>query len=60
MMDCDLNPWDAAVTRVLAAEAGGLCWVRERENGSKIDLLFGSPGTVQEISKLLADCVDLP
>lgn len=59
MMDCDLNPWDAAVTRVLAAEAGGLCWVRERENGSKIDLLFGSPGTVQEISKLLADCIDL-
>ena len=60
MMDCDLNPWDAAVTRVLAAEAGGLCWVRERENGSKIDLLFGSPGTVQEISKLLADSVELP
>ena len=60
MMDCDLNPWDAAVTRVLAAEAGGLCWVREREDGQKIDLLFGSGGTVQAISSLVADCIDLP
>jgi histidinol-phosphatase len=53
MMDCDLNPWDAAVTRVLAAEAGGLCWVREREGGAKIDLLFGSPATVEAIGKLI-------
>jgi histidinol phosphatase-like enzyme (inositol monophosphatase family) len=49
MVDCDLNPWDAAVTRVLATEAGGTCWVREREAGKKIDLIFGSPPVVQEI-----------
>ena len=48
------------MTRVLAAEAGGLCWVREREDGQKIDLLFGSRGTVQAISNLLADGIDLP
>ncbi|MFK7895094.1 MAG: inositol monophosphatase [Myxococcota bacterium] len=50
MVDCDLNPWDAAVTRVLAAEAGGICWQRQREQGQKIDLLFGNPKIVSEIS----------
>jgi len=52
MVDCDLNPWDAAVTRVLAAEAGGTCWVRERDDGSKLDLVFGSPPVVQAIGNL--------
>lgn len=52
MVDCDLNPWDAAATRVLAVEAGGTCWVRERENGLKLDLVFGSPPVVQAIGKL--------
>jgi fructose-1,6-bisphosphatase/inositol monophosphatase family enzyme len=52
MVDCDLNPWDAAVTRVLATEAGGTCWVRERDDGSKLDLVFGSPPVVQAIGKL--------
>jgi len=52
MVDCDLNPWDAAVTRVLATEAGGTCWVREREAGSKLDLVFGSPTVVQAIGNL--------
>ena len=49
MVDCDLNPWDAAVTRVLATEAGGTCWIRERERGRKIDLVFGSTPVVQAI-----------
>ena len=53
MMDCDLNPWDAAVTRVLASEAGGVCWVREREGGRKIDLLFGAAPTVEAMGRLL-------
>ena len=44
MVDCDLNPWDAAVTRVLAHEAGGVCWVRERAGGEKLDLLFVNTG----------------
>lgn len=54
MVDCDLNPWDAAVTRVLAAEAGGVCWVREREGGRKLDLIFGGAPCVQAIGKLFA------
>ena len=49
MIDCDLNPWDAAATRVLCAEAGGLCWVREREAGRKLDLVFGRPDVVERI-----------
>lgn len=53
MVDCDLNPWDAAVTRVLAAEAGGTCWVREREAGRKLDLVFGSPSIVESIGECM-------
>lgn len=53
MLDCDLNPWDAAVTRVLATEAGGVCWVREREGGRKLDLLFGATSTVEAIGSLV-------
>lgn len=49
MIDCDLNPWDAAVTRVLAHEAGGVCWSRERDSGRKLDLVFGAEGIVQAI-----------
>lgn len=52
MVDCDLNPWDAAVTRVLTTEAGGTCWVRERDDGRKLDLVFGSPPVVQAIGNL--------
>lgn len=51
MIDCDLNPWDAAVTRVLAHEAGGVCWVREREAGAKLDLIFGGESMLQSIGK---------
>jgi len=54
MIDCDLNPWDAAVTRVLAKEAGGVCFVREREGGAKIDLLFGAEATVAAIGELIS------
>ena len=49
MVDCDLNPWDAAATRVLAREAGGTCWVRERKAGQKLDLVFGNESTVEMI-----------
>ena len=52
MIDCDLNPWDAAVTRVHPREAGGRCLVREREDGRKLDLLFGSAAVVQAIGSL--------
>lgn len=52
MVDCDLNPWDAAATRVLTREAGGVCWMREREGGSKLDLVFGNPSIVGEIGRL--------
>lgn len=52
MVDCDLNPWDAAVTRVLAREAGGVCRVRERAGGAKLDLVFGHAAVVQAIGEL--------
>lgn len=52
MVDCDLNPWDAAATRVLAREAGGVCWMREREDGRKLDLVFGNPNIVGELGRL--------
>jgi fructose-1,6-bisphosphatase/inositol monophosphatase family enzyme len=53
MVDCDLNPWDAAVTRVLAHEAGGVCWVRERKAGRKLDLVFGGASIVASIGELM-------
>ena len=49
MIDCDLNPWDAAATEVLVREAGGSCMRRDREGG-KIDLVFGSPALVDQVS----------
>jgi histidinol phosphatase-like enzyme (inositol monophosphatase family) len=49
MVDCDLNPWDAAVTRVLAHEAGGVCWMREHAGLDKLDLVFGNASLVQQI-----------
>lgn len=52
MVDCDLNPWDAAATRVLAREAGGVCWMREREAGRKLDLVFGNPNVVGALAPL--------
>jgi histidinol phosphatase-like enzyme (inositol monophosphatase family) len=52
MVDCDLNPWDAAATRVLAREAGGVCWLREREEGRKLDLVLGNPAIVGALAPL--------
>jgi histidinol phosphatase-like enzyme (inositol monophosphatase family) len=52
MVDCDLNPWDAAATRLLTAEAGGTCWVRERDGGRKLDLVFGNESIVRTIGDL--------
>ncbi len=51
MVDCDLNPWDAAVTRALAPEAGLPCWLREREAGQKLDLVFGRPPILEAIGR---------
>jgi fructose-1,6-bisphosphatase/inositol monophosphatase family enzyme len=51
MVDCDLNPWDAAATRVLAPEAGGLCWMREHTATGKVDLVFGNASIVQALGR---------
>jgi fructose-1,6-bisphosphatase/inositol monophosphatase family enzyme len=48
MVDCHLNPWDAAATQLLAREAGGACTTRINHAG-KIDLVFGSPALVEQI-----------
>lgn len=48
MVDCDLNPWDAAATQLLAVEAGGACETRIGARG-KIDLVFGSRALVEQI-----------
>jgi len=52
MVDCDLNPWDAAVTRVLAREAGGVCWMREHPDRGKVDLVFGNEPLVHQLGSL--------
>jgi len=49
MVDCDLNPWDAAVTRALVHEAGGVCWMREHAGSGKCDLVFGNASLVQTL-----------
>jgi histidinol phosphatase-like enzyme (inositol monophosphatase family) len=51
MVDLDLNPWDAAATRVLVPEAGGRC--ETREIGGKLALVFGSPALVERLVPLL-------
>jgi histidinol-phosphatase len=51
MVDCDLNPWDAAVTRVLAREAGGVCWMREHPASGKVDLVFGNELLVDRLGR---------
>lgn len=48
MVDCDLNPWDAAATQLMAVEAGGACVTRTGARG-RIDLIFGSPALVDQI-----------
>jgi histidinol phosphatase-like enzyme (inositol monophosphatase family) len=49
MVDMDLNPWDAAATRILIKEAGGSCVTRARP-GDKLDLIFGSPALVEALT----------
>ena len=48
MVDCDLNPWDAAATQLLIVEAGGACETRTGARG-KLDLVFGSPALVEQL-----------
>lgn len=48
MVDCDLNPWDAAATQLMAVEAGGACVTRRGARG-RLDLIFGSPALVEQI-----------
>jgi len=52
MVDMDLNPWDAAATQILIKEAGGSCVTRKRP-GDKLDLIFGSPALVEELTDYL-------
>ena len=52
MVDCDLNPWDAAATQLLAVEAGGAC-VTLRGARGKLDLIFGSPSLVEAIAEFM-------
>ncbi|MCH2187648.1 hypothetical protein MK280_17480 [Myxococcota bacterium] len=51
MVDCDLNPWDAAATQLLAVEAGGACETRIGARG-KIDLIFGSRALVDQLVEM--------
>jgi len=53
MVDCDLNPWDAAATQLLVVEAGGACVTRSRPGG-KIDLIFGSRALVEQLETFFA------
>jgi histidinol-phosphatase len=57
MVDCDLNPWDAAATEILVREAGGVCHVerRERDGKTKLDLVFGNAALVEQLRAFLAD-----
>jgi histidinol-phosphatase len=52
MVDFDLNPWDAAATRVLVPEAGGACAVLPQPN-AKLGLVFGSPPLVERLLELV-------
>lgn len=52
MVDMDCNPWDVAATQILITEAGGRCVTRERP-GNKLDLVFGSPALVDQLTDYL-------
>jgi len=51
MVDCSLNPWDAAATQLLAVEAGGAC-MSFKSTDEKLDLIFGNPVLVEQIADL--------
>lgn len=52
MVDCDLNPWDAAATQVLVPEAGGRCHSMTQPNG-QTRLVLGSPPLVDWLLALI-------
>ena len=52
MVDLWLNPWDAAATQVLVAEAGGRC-LTLRGADDKLGLVFGSPALVEQLADFL-------
>jgi myo-inositol-1(or 4)-monophosphatase len=52
MVDVDLNPWDAAASQVLVAEAGGRCITRA-EPSRKLTLVLGSPPLVEQLADML-------
>jgi myo-inositol-1(or 4)-monophosphatase len=50
MVDLALNPWDAAATQLLVAEAGGRCETLRRERADyPLGLVFGSPPLVERL-----------
>ena len=49
MVDCDLNLWDAAATRLLVPEAGGRCVTLPAKEGEKVCLVIGSPPLVDQL-----------
>ena len=54
MLDPALNPWDILATQVLVEEAGGKILLRPSQVPGKVDALFGSPGLVARIAKVLS------
>ena len=52
MVDCDLNPWDAAATQLLVPEAGGACHTTDHGNG-KVRLVFGSPALCDQLLAMI-------
>jgi myo-inositol-1(or 4)-monophosphatase len=52
MVDCDLNPWDAAATQVLVPEAGGACHTTVQPNG-QLRLVLGSPPLCDQLLALI-------
>ncbi len=52
MVDTFLNPWDAAATRILIAEAGGACHIID-ETDATLGLVFGSPALCEHLLELL-------
>jgi len=52
MVDFDLNPWDAAATQILVAEAGGAFELLRQPNG-KLGIVFGSAALVEQLMGFL-------
>ena len=53
MLDPALNPWDSLATKVLVEEAGGTMVSRTSSIPNKVDILFGTSTTVEELTELL-------